>query len=411
MNQFTRPNFAAWFERWRRTGRGTLPYYLVIILVGLLALREEHEALGRSWQRQFAQWTEASNEKRQWQPLVLFVAHDESNAAITGLEELSAMDAALFINACKTINPKVVGIASPIASLEGGELLKTQLTGDHPILPRLNIGYFLDGDRPIPLALPAALPDKPDPYPLFREFSGMRQNQVLHPQSGFLNLQKQDSAQSLIPLVGTVSQQLVASFALRNTMIFFDLPALDVRLKRNHRLALTNAIDFPLTADGMTRILPEADSVLETTTLDQLLLDISLRKQELLNKYAGYAIILGRNDVASQTIPLEKGKNCSPAYYQALATASLIASGSFAKTPKELSWLLLLISLPTFAVLIRMKPTDARILLIIVSCLYLLAAIACRAEWQVQLPFLLPVAVNLTLFCLHAVYIQLRRQH
>ncbi|MEO6053511.1 MAG: hypothetical protein ABIP97_05815 [Chthoniobacterales bacterium] len=297
--------------------KSSLLTFLFITLAGILLIREQKNGTFAMADDYLMSGIESISHHGKPKPLVTMVRHNEQSADISGSPQLTDVDIALFLRTAFKFSPLSVGIAGDLGSKDRNALVTDILNIQTSRYTGIYFGLLFSSqtERYSPVFnTPGNL--KIAGTPPF-QFSGLSSSIDL-PKNvavGFLNIDEIAARKNLIPSVASYHHAPLPSFALIGLLT-----------------SIAGNKNIP-DAGGYLKIRERAESLIESISLDELLLKMerfeSTKKSDSLDTLlSGRAILLGLDSEADRTIVLASGKKYSPLHVEALLLATLLSGKS-----------------------------------------------------------------------------------
>lgn len=329
--------------------RQTPQMLLIVLLAGLLLMRESREMPGARIEEVFINWL-AANATRTSAPAPLtLVEINDSSLRSQHDWPWSPLDFALFLEAALQWQPAVIGI-EPVLNWEDrppspGEQLKQRqyekilherILRAPKIVLGAQLGFPEDPDVIAPL----------QPVPVLRQIKGSvnaipeftvidqqpREELRLAAALGFANAGiLNDGPVHRAPMVFRYRGQVVPSFSLQALMLWMKLTPDDVRVHVGSRIEMGEGISIPIDEAGT--LLVDWKAPLPRVGFDDLLLaveQLQARRNPVVapTMVRDKLVLLARTDAGARTLDLPTGRKGSPGELLAAAVAT-VQNGTF----------------------------------------------------------------------------------
>lgn len=318
---------------------------LLMLLVGLVLMREAREQPGARVEEAFINWLAANTSRVMPTPPLALIEIDDSSLSSGHAWPWSPFDFALFLETSLSMQPAVIGIEpvlewdertlSPAAKLklpQYEKILHDRILRAPKILLGARLGFPEDPDIIPPL----------QPVPVLRQIKGEaaripqftaithepKEELRLAATLGFANVPApaHGALVQRAPLLFAYRGQVVPSFALQAMMLWLAVTPDEVKVDLGSRIDMGGKMSIPIDAAG--GMLVDFKSPFTRVGFDDLLLakaQIEAKKTpivtpgELREKF----VLLARTDAASRTVDLPIGRKGSPGELFAAAIATM----------------------------------------------------------------------------------------
>lgn len=318
---------------------------LIVLLVGLVLMRESREQPGARIEEEFVNWLAANTARVMPTPPLALVEINNSSLANGHYWPWSPFEFALFLETSLSMQPAVVGIEPalewdeqtlpPAAKLklpQYEKILHDRILRAPKILLGAQLGFPEDPDVIPPL----------QPVPVLRQIKGAAANIPqftaierepkeelrLAATLGFANVPAPSRGGFVrrAPLLLAYRGQVVPSFALQAMMLWLGLSPEDVKVDLGSEIDMGGKMRIPIDATG--GMLVDFKSPFTRIGFDDLLLakaQIDAHKEPVVSSSAlrDKFVLLARTDPASRTVNLPIARSGSPGELFAAAIATM----------------------------------------------------------------------------------------
>ncbi|MEI6351658.1 MAG: CHASE2 domain-containing protein [Verrucomicrobiota bacterium] len=387
----------------------TRQFLFLVLIIGLVLMRESRVAPLASIETAFATWLSV-NAQRSPAPAPLAVVQ------ITD-EDLSAtpwpwtpLDFSLFLNAALPYQPPVVGI-EPILSWSKPDAQQVSLLHNQLLKsPKVVLGSELG--NPEDLSVLPALQEVPTLRHVKGDLSSLREFMLVERQPmedlrlagtlGFENLEESASKPiQFVPLIFRYHGQVVPSFVLQAAMLWYGVTPDEVKVICGSHIDLGKKIQIPIDAHGgffvdfsipMTRF--STGDLLLSVEQSQVGRKTVAPIAQLKNCFT----LLARTDREARTLRFANGQRGSRGELFAAALATL-QNAEFVEHDADSNRHLMIELVIVMEALIvawffsRMSKLGTLMVALLIFAGYMLAALGAFSAWLVVFPFLLPAGL------------------
>ena len=399
---------------------------LIVLLVGLVLMRESREQPGAGFEEGFVNWLAANTARVMPTPPLVFVEINDSSLANGHSWPWSPFDFALFLETSLAMQPAVVGIEPalewneqtllPAAKMklpQYEKILHDRILRAPKILLGAQLGVPEDEDIVPPL----------QPVPVLRHIKGEaaripqfsaiehepKEELRLASTLGFANVPA-PSGGGLVqraPLLFAYRGQVVPSFALQAMMLWLSLAPDDVKVDLGYTIDMGGKMSIPIDATG--GMLVDFKSPFTRIGFDDLLLakaQIDANKTPMISsaELRDKFVLLARTDTASRTVNLPINRHGSPGELFAAAIATMQNQTFIRRIGTWFDGCVIVLAMLLSWFLYRRPRRLALAITSIGVVVYLLIGLAIFNTSLVALPLVLPVglAVIIVLFRIFA---------
>jgi len=382
----------------------TLQFLFLVLVVGLVLMRESRTAPFDSVEATFSSWlcTNAPRES-ETAPLALVQISDEELGAKPW--PWTPEDYSLFLFAALPFQPPVLAVEPVLAWKKPNPQQMTMLHNQELRAPALLLASEL------------GFPEDPALMPPFQEVPVLRHIEgsvsalreyplvALQPSEelrlgatiGFVDPHPDESKViRRVPLVFRYCGLVVPSFALQAAMLWFGVTAEEVMVSPGSFIALGKEIRVPVDEAGMMPVdftIPMVRFPLRDLTLSAEQTQAGHSTSAPVARLKNSLTLLARTDTASRTLRLANGRNGSRGELLA-ATIATLQQGRFVEPAGLVVEAILLLEALILAWFCRrMTRLGTTVLCIGLFAVYLLVSLGACAAWQVAFPLTLPAGL------------------
>jgi hypothetical protein len=387
---------------------------LVILLATLLFLREPRV---QKYDEIFLRWLIENSPLSSSGPLPLTVVDiggdksfgsDEPNQAAPlvggAYKKTSPLEFALFLQAALEFKPTVIAFQRVI-QWRDQEKDQAQIFIDQAMrVPKLVVGAELTANPDLDAPPPeiqgfTQVTGKRGELPAFSGISRQPDEDVrLISTLGFINLPEEVADGLRAPLLFQYRGEVIPSFALQTALLWWRIPASEVKVDVGTFISLPNGRKIPIRADGSALINPNAFKRARRISLNELLLAAQQRERKTATA-STFADI--RDQVVLARTPGDAGGK--PDIFA--TTIATIQGDLFLRRVSwvfDCAFILMLVILAGFAR--RFSRIDLVLAAIAITAAYCLIALGLLSKWCIWLPGVLPLGAIwlIAIFCLFA---------
>ncbi len=397
---------------------------LLVLLVGLVLMREANESPLLDYDENFIGWLSANSAHADTLATLVLVEINNSSMGSQHPWPWSPLDFALFLDDALKFHPEAIGI-EPVPEWDP-EKLNADAQLKYPQFEKILHERILLAPK-IVLGAELGFPEDPDvvpppqPVPVLRKLSGSardvpsftaierepKEELRLSSTLGFTNVPVVREPLRHAPLVFSYDGQIVPSFVLQTLMLWFKLTVDDVKVDFGNKIALGDKVTIPIDSSGsmlvdfrapFTRVGFE-DLLLATEQIEAKLPPVI--QPEVL---AGKLVILARTDDASRIYHFPIGRRGSSGELAAAAIAT-VQSNAFIRRIGFWFDGVIVAAMMLLSWFLYRRPRQSAIPIAALSMvIYLTIGLVIFASYHLALPLSLPLglAIFVALFRLVA---------
>jgi adenylate cyclase len=393
-----------------------LQLILILLVLGLILLRESHQPPGSIIENHFVDWL-ASNTSRELPtaPLTLVEIND---ASVTEGHKWpwSPLDFSLFLQAALPFNPSVLAIEHVLLWDEktGGD---ADWQAKRPQYEKILHDFLLRVPKVL-LGAQLGFPEDPDiipplqPAPVLRHLNGSvglvpeftiidrqpKEEFRLAPKLGFTNLPASEGVIRRVPLLLRYRGEVVPSFALQAILLWYEVTADDVEATIGSHIDIAGRVRIPIDVTGSVRTYFKAPYL--RFGFDDLLLAAQQKETGRastvpVEKMKGSITLLARTDAAARTLRFPSGIQGSSGELTAAAIATIQNGAFIRRIPAWGDWVILVGLLGLCAGFAGWSRSRVLQVALATAVIYLMISLSIFTHTLVWLPLIMPGGVLL----------------